>query len=171
MNNTGAVIAVTAALWLSACAQGGDGSEITTGSILPAMPTLPSAASLTALLPSSGADARLRAPERVSGNLYRVSSADRRLDDMVQRQNYALLRAAEGTRQLGGTHFVVVNGSDAADPANPSALIRVMKLDQGVELPLGAVSADEIIHFFGPTFGRSDQAIPTAPASPAAGRS
>lgn len=167
MSTSRTALAVVVASLLSACAQGEGDGAITTGSILPAMPSLPAAPSLSGIIPQVGSEPKPRPPERVSGNLYRVYSGDRKLEDTIQRQNYALLRAAEGTRQVGGTHFIIVNGSDAADGTTSSALVRVMKLDAGAELPLGAVAADEIIHFFGPTFGRTDQSAPgTAPAVP-----
>lgn len=157
------------ALLLSACAQGGDGGNIATGSIIPAMPSLPSASSLASLVPAVG-EAKPRPPERVSGNVYRVFSGERKIDDAIQRQNYALLKAAEASKQVGGTHFVVVNGSDSGDNTNSSSLIRIIKLEPGAEAPLGAVSADEIIHFFGPTFGRSERTSPAKPATAASGQ-
>ncbi len=103
-------------------------------------------------------------------NLYRVYSSDRPTDDSIQAENYALLRAAETTKDVGATHFIVVDapghpsagllGSGA--PSSKSAnLIRVLKLAPGAESPIGAISADEIIHFFGPTFGRD---VPKSPA-------
>lgn len=171
MAKTRTATAIVAALSLSACAQSGDSGGITTGSIMPAMPKLPSAASLASLVPSFETEGKPRPPERVSGNVYRVFSGDRKLDDTIQRQNYALLRAAESTKQVGGTHFVVVNGSASGDNSGASALVRMMKIEYGAEAPLGAVSADEIIHFFGPTFGRSEQASPAAPSAPAPQRS
>ena len=119
---------------------------------------IPSAGSL---VPSWGTSSRPRAPERISGNLYRVYAGDRQIEDPIQRENYALLRAAESTKQVGATHFVVVNAPEGLpqQPTPPSsALIRVLQLETGAEPPVGAIAADEIIHFFGPAFGRAAQA-------------
>ena len=148
-----AALGISAAL--GACAQSVGPAEITTGSIIP---SLPAVASLVQSTGSSTAGAAPRAPERISGNLYRIDASDRRLSDPIQQQNYALLRAAHSTRQLGATHFTVVNAppGDVRLPASAdsSAMIRIFRLEPGTQPPVGAVTADEIIHFFGPTFSQ-----------------
>lgn len=129
----------------------------------------PSLPAVSALLPSPPSAVPAK-PERVGSNLYRISVADRRIDDHIQRENYALLRAAESTRELGATHFVVVNtGAQSGAPtsglgaaAEPGTLIRVFALPAGAEPPIGAIEAAEIVHFFGPNFGRERTAV--APA-------
>lgn len=156
----------TLALTLAGCSTSPSG--IVTGS-LPSMsmPSLPSMGSLLPSIPSSRMPA---GPERVGSNLYRISTAGPRLDDPTQRENYNLLRAAESTQEVGGTHFIVVNtgsriGTDATglgSPADTGTLIRVFTLPRGEEPPIGAIEAAEIVHFFGPNFGRlrTSAAIP-----------
>jgi len=164
---------VMCATSLSACAVGSGPGEMSTGSIFPALPSLPSASSL---MPNFGGSSGSQRPERISGNLYRVYTNDRRLDDSVQRENYALLRAAEGAKEVGGTHFIVVNanqagvdvGSSTAGSSTSGTFIRVLSLEAGSQPPAGAIAANEIIHFFGPTFGRGQQAQPATTAAPAA---
>ena len=100
------------ALGLAGCAQAPTLASLTTGSILPALP------SPASLLPATSANGTPRPPERVSGNLYRVFATDRKLQDLEQRANYALLRAAESTRQMGGTHFIIVDTYEGTIPKN-----------------------------------------------------
>lgn len=150
---------------------GSSSGDITTGSILPSLPSLPSASSLipaaSALVPSWASGSKPQGPERISGNLYRIPPADTRWDDPIQRENYAMLLAAENAKQVGATHFIVVNANQGgalgggimaltqpASAAPTTTLIRVMTLERNAEPPMGALAADEIIHFFGPQFGR-----------------
>lgn len=170
--STGLITGVTG------CAQLNEpGGGITTGSIiLPSLPSLPDASSLlpsgSTILPSPSIGSTQRRPERIGGNLYRVAANDRNIDDPIQRENYALLRAAETAKAAGASHFIVVNASQQGAPAGLAAgasgdistLIRVLQLEPGAEPPIGAVAADEIIHFFGPAFERKSE--PSAPASP-----
>jgi hypothetical protein len=154
MKSIGHLAAITCLFAVGACAQLPSASDITTGSILPA---LPSAASL---VPSLTTSTEPRKPERVSGNLYRIDASDRKFDDAIQRENYGLLRAAESAKDVGGTHFIVVANSEASDPSaprtsgtsQPTGLIRVFRLDPDMTPPMGAISVNEIIHFFGPNF-------------------
>ena len=154
MKSIGQLAAITCLVALSACAQLPSASDISTGSILPA---LPSAASLGPSLTTSNGP---RKPERVSGNLYRIDASDRKFDDTIQRENYGLLRAAESAKEVGGTHFIAVNSSEGAAPSQPgnaaasqsTSLIRVFRLDPDMTPPMGAISVNEIIHFFGPNF-------------------
>ena len=134
---------------VAGCAQGNLPGAISTGSILPSLPSLS-----TSSTP--------RKPERIGVNLYRVTVSDRRFDDPIQRENYALLRAAETAKAAGASHFIVVNASQPGATAEIPTMIRVLQLEPGAEPPIGAVSADEIIHFFGPNFARTSQPAPPA---------
>ena len=132
----------------------------------PAAPT-----AQTATLPSllTFAAAGPAPAERISGNLFRVQADDRKIDDAVERENYTLLRAAETTKAHGGTHFVLVSAGDQASVGMPSlktimsgnreaefgAYFRVLRIETDGTAPIGAMSASEIIHFFGPKFGRA----------------
>ena len=146
----------TAALALLAggCSQASDGSSIVTGS-------------LGSLLPQAAPSAQPKLPgERISTSLYRVMATDRKFKDAIERENYTLLKAAETTRAVGGTHFMLVKAGDQSSAGLPTlaslsgsatefgAYIRVLTLDPGAEAPIGAVHAEEIIHFFGPQFAR-----------------
>jgi hypothetical protein len=120
------------------CAQSPDPGNIVTGSIN----------AIGSLVPATGSAA---SAERLSGNLYRVTANDRRFDDLTDRENYLLLRAAETARNAGATHFVVVKSGEAAGIGN-GAYIRLVTLEPGTPAPIGAVSVEEIIHFFGPRY-------------------
>lgn len=141
-------------LALGACAQLPNVNDITTGSILPALP------SASSLLPVTSTGNGPRPPERISGNLYRIDASDRKIDDAIQRENYGLLRAAESAKELGGSHFIVVKSSEGSDSGSartvgasqPANLIRVFRIDPDMTPPIGAISVAEIIHFFGPNF-------------------
>lgn len=146
------------ALLLGGCSQGIESMGLTTGSIGPV------AAS------ASATKSRLAGAERISGNLYRVLADDRKLPDRIERENYTLLKAAEATKAAGGTHFILVSASDQS-PVGISSLsalsgnggqfgayFRVLEIDAATGVPTGALAADEIIHFFGPKFGRAPAA-------------
>lgn len=183
-----AAVAVVA-LSLAGCSQ--SGADLGLPSLaLPSIPSLPSASSIlpsaSSIMPSIGTSSGPRAPERISGNLYRIDASDRKIDDPTQRENYTLLRAAEGAKKLGATHFLVSGGAQAGDnrDARQSAagqsttLIRTFHVEAGSEPPTGALAVDEIIHFFGPNFGRGGEpanppasmaaAAPSPPMPPAA---
>ena len=107
--------------------------------------------------------------ERVSGNLFRIQADDRKIVDHIERENYTLLRAAETTVAQGGTHFVLVSAGDQSTTGLPTlrmivsgnrdaefgAYFRILKIEPDTAAPIGAVSASEMIHFFGPKFGRA----------------
>lgn len=158
---------------LGACSQPVDLGNITTGSILPSMPAVPPLPSLGPAVPPlalAGTNGSPRRAERVSGNLYRIDATDRQIDDPDQRASYTLLRAAEGTKEAGATHFIVVDTVDAtaarsggqAALAPKGGLIRVFLADSDRLPPTGSISADEIIQFFGPTFDRPATASPVS---------
>ena len=172
------LVVLWAGLGVAACAGGPETGSLTTGSILPSMPSLPSASSLLPSFATPSAPGRV---ERVSGNLYRLPASDRGTTDSIERENYEMLRAAEATRQVGGTHFVIVtlNGPSNGAPFSGGGavvaggiLLRVLTVPVGSEAPVGAASADEILHSLGPKFGHEPPpglpANPDFPAGPAA---
>ena len=77
-------------------------------------------------------------------------------------ENYTLLKAAEVTKAARGTHFSLVSAGNHASAGLSSmtggtdfgAYVRVITLEPGSEVPQGLLSADEVIHFFGPRYGR-----------------
>ncbi len=149
-------VAGAAAVALAAAGCSLDGSNLpslSTGSILPSLPSLPTGGSAAG------------EPERIAGNLYRVMATDRKIADTIERENYMLLKAAETTKKVGGTHFVMVRAGDQTSGL-PSlatmtqgrqygAYIRVIEVDPEQGVPVGAIAADEIIQFFGPKFGKT----------------
>lgn len=138
-------------LALAGCSQSGLNLGVTTGSV-----NGPAAA--------SGWGAQRPQAERIGANLYRVPASDRRIDDTIARENYAMLRAAETARAAGATHFIIVKAGDVSAQTVPTissltgsttdygAYVRVVTVAPGTEAPIGAIAADEIIHFFGPQF-------------------
>ena len=175
---------IAAALLVGGCAQIDQGIGLTTGSITsllgggattPVPPatdtaTQPTAAQLAATKPAmaKASTGTIAGAERISGNLFRIQADGRRITDHVERENYTLLRAAETTRAQGATHFVLVSAGDQATTGVPSlkmlvsgdsnaeygAYFRVLRIEPDATAPIGAMSADEIIHFFGAKFGR-----------------
>ena len=165
-------VVAACSMLLAACAQDGGSIDVTTGTILPSLNALPALPAAAAIVPALAPASDPRAPERISGNLYRIDASDKRIEDSVQRENYTLLRAAESARQLGASHFIVVDAAQSAVTrtiGNPdrgqSARIRVLERAPGAEPPMGAISAYEIIHFFGPSFGRGTSGAAADPAS------
>ncbi len=156
--------ALFASLALAGCTGALQPGSLTTGSVLPPLP------SISSMMPSSDPASGSRGVERIGSNLYRVSTTDRRHEDAIQRENYALLRAAETTQEAGGTHFILVTLGDQAGGGGSSGaragstLVRVLTIEPGGEPPVGAVSASEMIQFFGPTFGRPPAQTPWPPA-------
>lgn len=159
---------IALAAMLGGCSQGQPNLGLTTGSILPSLAGMSGApAASKALSPTAGAGG-----ERIGVNLYRVSASDRAIADPVARENYALLRAAETAKAAGGTHFIMIQTGDqsssgfslsstfagntgSGNSGQFGAYVRVLTLEPGAEVPIGAIVADEIIHFFGPNFGRT----------------
>lgn len=145
------------AVLLGGCSQSIESMGLVTGSIT--SPTAPTSQSPAAKSKVAGA-------ERISGNLYRVLADDRKLPDRIERENYTLLKAAEATKAAGGTHFVLVSASDqspigvaalslSSNGSQYGAYFRILEVDPSAGVPAGAMAADEIIHFFGPKFGRA----------------
>ena len=160
------ICAVLTGGYCGACSQVTDGLGVTTGSIAGA----PTSASPGTAATTTGTtnDSRTSGAQRVSGNLFRMLPDDRKFADRIEKDNYTLLRAAQAARANGGTHFVLVEGGEQpatnqllnaiiGDATTPGAggYIRVITIEPTAVPPIGAMSADEIISFFGPRFGRS----------------
>src|SRR5690606_14680146 len=127
------------------CAQSKNPGDLITGSIGSLMPAMGQSAS----------------HERLTDSLYRVMADDRRFTDRIDQENYLLLKAAETTPQADATHFYLVKSgldtstlpiSTSAPGSRNGAYIRVLTLEPGTGVPVGAASAAEIIHFFGPKY-------------------
>ena len=158
---------IVLAVFAGGCSQAYEGIGLTTGSIPMTTAVAPTSSPVK---PVIAASANLGRPaERVSGNLFRILPDDRRIADRIEKENYTLLRAAEATLAQGGTHFVLVSAGDQAATGMPSlkaifsgdrdaeygAYIRVLRVESDGSAPAGSMAAEEIIHFFGPKFGRT----------------
>jgi hypothetical protein len=117
--------------------------------------------------------------QQITENSYRIVSRGNGFSDSTTIRDYALLKAAETTKQTGGTHFVVVGNDDASrvdqivtpgtaqtnfvgntayTTYSPAQAIPVFKpgqdvyirvIDPGQPIPADAISADEIITYVG----------------------
>lgn len=101
--------------------------------------------------------------QRVSAAIYRIAVPATGLPDRTSVHDYTLLKAAETTKRIGGTHFMVISGADVqpaglppmASPAPNSgavpyaAYIKVLTLDPAEIAPSGALSVEETLHFLG----------------------
>ena len=52
--------------------------------------------------------------QQVTADTYRILSRGNAYTSKTKIQDYTLLKAAETTRQAGGTHFVIMGGEDAS---------------------------------------------------------
>jgi hypothetical protein len=55
------------------------------------------------------------ATEQMSADVFRIKSRGNGYTDKSTVQDYVLLKAAETTKSAGGTHFQVINASDATE--------------------------------------------------------
>jgi hypothetical protein len=115
--------------------------------------------------------------QRMTSEVVRISARGNGYTSNTKIQDYALLKAAETTKEMGGTHFAVISAADATRVGTgvaqtsvngnlvtttyttgstdtfikpgQDAYIRVLRFPQGSTPPTGAISADEIIAYVG----------------------
>lgn len=105
--------------------------------------------------------------ERITSETYRIVSRGNAYTGGTAVQDYVLLKAAETTKQAGGTHFALISAGDASRVSydtsygsgwastsatvspGKDAYIRVLKIRPGEQPPPGVFFADEIIQFTG----------------------
>ena len=107
--------------------------------------------------------------EQVSSDTWRIMSRGNVATSKASVADYAMLKAAEITRQQGGTHFIIVSATDAAndDIGTPALLrdyrpqsakaykpgqdtvVRVLTVKPGAKPPTGAMSADDVLRITG----------------------
>jgi hypothetical protein len=110
----------------------------------------------------------------ITRDTYRIVSRGNSYTSTTAVQDYVLLKAAETTKQAGGTHFALISARDASRVSyetfydrgfastdteikpGEDAHIRVLKLSPGTSAPTGAYNADEIIQFVGSRVKRSN---------------
>jgi hypothetical protein len=121
--------------------------------------------------------------QQVTSDTFRIQVRGNAYTDTGTVQDYRMLRAAEITKEHGGTHFMIISAEDASrttamgspgvavfgqhmavySPGSVStmvhpgedAYIRIMSIKTGQTPPSGAVSADEIIKYIGSRVKRS----------------
>jgi uncharacterized lipoprotein len=52
--------------------------------------------------------------EQMSADTFRVTARGNGLTEKTTVEDYVLLKAAETTKEAGGTHFVIINAEDAS---------------------------------------------------------
>lgn len=107
--------------------------------------------------------------EQVSADTWRIMSRGNVATSKATVADYAMLKAAEITRQHGGTHFIVLSTADAAndDIGTPALLrdyrpqsakiykpgqdtvVRVLVVKSGSQPPAGAMNAEEVLRITG----------------------
>jgi hypothetical protein len=105
--------------------------------------------------------------EQMTNDTYRIISRGNQYTAGTTVQDHVLLKAAETTKQAGGTHFALISAQDASRVSyntsygqgfastsasvrpGENAFIRVLRLQPGQQPPHGAFAADEIIKFTG----------------------
>lgn len=97
----------------------------------------------TTMLPTPG---RL-ANEDVGGGLLRIAVPKGGLADCASADECVLVRAAEATQRVGGTHFMVLPGHGGPTQRG-HAYIKVFTVGPGEGVPSSTMSAEEALTFF-----------------------
>lgn len=96
-------------------------------------PTLPAADGLT--------------ESRIGGRILRIAVPKSGFADCTSAHECTLVRAAEATQRVGGTHFIVLPGHGGSTQGT-FAYIKVFTFDAGETAPSSAISVDEALYFF-----------------------
>jgi hypothetical protein len=97
----------------------------------------------TALLPSRATPG----PEHVGGGILRIAVSKGALADCGSADECTLVRAAEATQRVGGTHFMLLPGHNGSTQKG-HAYIKVFTLGPGEGAPSSTMSVEEALHFF-----------------------
>ena len=103
---------------------------------------------------------------QVVGRLYRISVPRAKFGDTATVEDYALVKAAEATKRAGGTHFLVVRGSEERAGLSPQTALlapgadyviyfRVLDVEPTGPVSASALSVDEILLFYGKRFAET----------------
>lgn len=95
---------------------------------------------------------------QMGDSLYVVRVPQAAGESLESVQNRALVEAARQARQAGGTHFIIMRSSDSLAQADSlgslarsrpdfQVYIRIVTLPPDAQIPVGAVSVDEIEKF------------------------
>jgi len=94
------------------------------------------------VLPTGGA----LGEEQVGGGIHRIAVPTSGLADCASADECTLVRAAEATQRVGGTHFMVLPGHGGAAQGG-YAYIKVFTFGDGERVPSTAMSVNEALHF------------------------
>jgi hypothetical protein len=97
----------------------------------------------TTTLPTAGALAN----EQVGGGILRITVPKSGLADCASADECTLVKAAETTQRVGGTHFMVLPGHGGSTQRG-YAYIKVFTFGAGERAPNGAMSVEEALYFF-----------------------
>jgi hypothetical protein len=84
---------------------------------------------------------------QIGGQILLVPVPKTGFTDCTSAYECTLVRAAEATQRVGGTHFIVLPGHGGSTQAS-FAYIKVFTLDAGDTAPSSAISVEEALHFF-----------------------
>ena len=87
------------------------------------------------------------ADQRVGGGILKISVPKGALADCASADTCTLVRAAEATQRVGGTHFMLLPGHGGPTQRG-YAYIKVFTLGPGEEAPSSTMSVEEALTFF-----------------------
>lgn len=93
-------------------------------------------------LPTAGA----LAYEPIGGGIFRIAVPKSGLADCASADECTLVKAAEATQRVGGTHFMVLPGHNGGAQGG-HAYIKVFTFGAGERAPSTAMPVDEALHF------------------------
>jgi hypothetical protein len=119
--------------------------------VLPIICLLVAGCSLpTISLPTGSASAE----EQVGGGILRISVSKGDRADCASTDECMLVKAAEATQRVGGSHFMLLPGHGGS-PQQGSAYVRVFTLGADERAPSGTISVEEALHFIRKPQGRA----------------
>jgi|SRR5690349_7042438 len=98
-------------------------------------------------LPAPGAFAAGANDERVGGGILRIRVPRAALADCASADECTLVKAAEATQRVGGTHFLLLPGHGGPTQRG-YAYIKVFTLAPGEDAPSSTMSVEEALYFF-----------------------
>ena len=84
---------------------------------------------------------------QIGGGILRIAVPKTGFADCTSAYQCTLVRAAEATRLVGGTHFIVLPGHGGSTQGS-FAYIKVFTFDAGETAPSSAISVEEALFFF-----------------------
>jgi hypothetical protein len=84
---------------------------------------------------------------QIGGQILRIAVPKTGFSDCASVYECTLVRAAEATQRVGGTHFIVLPGHGGSTQAS-FAYIKVFTFDAGETAPSSAISVEEALCFF-----------------------